>query len=73
MSLAELIKQPRSLEEADVDLTLKRLYDGGSLYLGELADRMAIAGIIDALRLAKNIGCWHGILIFSTYNGRLDI
>lgn len=73
MSLAELIKQPPSLAEADVDLTLKHLYDGGSLDLGELADRMVIAGIIDALRLAKNIGCWHGILIFSTYSGRLDI
>jgi hypothetical protein len=52
MPLAELIKQPRSLEEADVDselivdLTLKHLYDGGSLDLGELAERMAIAGII---------------------------
>jgi predicted ATPase with chaperone activity len=50
MSLLELIKQPRTIDETAldaellIDLTLKHLYDGGVLDLHQLADRMALTG-----------------------------
>ncbi|MDO9269478.1 MAG: hypothetical protein Q7T96_10270 [Methylobacter sp.] len=50
MSLLELIKQPRTVDETALDaellldLTLKHFYDGGVLDLHQLADRMALAG-----------------------------
>ncbi len=50
MSLLELIKQPRTIDETALDaellldLTLKHLYDGGVLDLQQLADRMALTG-----------------------------
>jgi predicted ATPase with chaperone activity len=50
MALLELIKQPRTVSETDldtellIDLTLKHLYDGGVLDLHQLADRMALTG-----------------------------
>jgi len=50
MSLLELIKQPRTIDESALDvellldLTLKHLYDGGVLDLQQLADRMALTG-----------------------------
>jgi predicted ATPase with chaperone activity len=56
MSLLELIKQPRTLEETTLDkellldLTLKHLYDGGTLDLQQLVDRMALTGsVIEAI------------------------
>ena len=50
MSLLELIKQPRTIDESAldaellIDLTLKHFYDGGVLDLHQLADRMALTG-----------------------------
>lgn len=50
MSLLELIKQPRTIDETAldaellIDLTLKHFYDGGVLDLQQLADRMALTG-----------------------------
>lgn len=50
MSLLELIKQPRTIDETALDaellldLTLKHFYDGGVLDLHQLADRMALTG-----------------------------
>jgi predicted ATPase with chaperone activity len=50
MSLLELIKQPRTIDESALDaellldLTLKHFYDGGVLDLHQLADRMALTG-----------------------------
>ena len=61
MSLDDLIKQPRSIQETGVDaellvdLTLKHFYDCGVLDLRQIADRMALAGsvmdsILESLR-----------------------
>ena len=50
MSILELIKQPRTIDESAldaellIDLTLKHFYDGGVLDLQQLADRMALTG-----------------------------
>ncbi len=61
MSLDDLIKQPRSIQDTGidgellVDLTLKHFYDCGVLDLRQIADRMALSGtvmesILDPLR-----------------------
>lgn len=50
MSLEELTKQPRTIDESAldaellIDLTLKHFHDGGVLDLQQLADRMALTG-----------------------------
>ncbi len=50
MSVLELIKQPRTIDESALepelllDLTLKHFYDGGVLDLQQLADKMALTG-----------------------------
>ena len=66
MSLLELIKQPRTIDETALDaelltdLTLKHFYDGGVLDLQQLADRMALTGnllegILTSLRKGSRI------------------
>ncbi len=66
MSLLELIKQPRTINETALDaelltdLTLKHFYDGGVLDLQQLADRMALTGnllegILTSLRKGSRI------------------
>lgn len=59
MSLSELTKQPRTVEESFLDpellfdLTLKHLFDGGVVDLHQLTDRMALTGSMMEGILAK--------------------
>jgi len=68
MSLLELIKQPRTIEESAldaellIDLTLKHFYDGGIMDLHQLADRMALSGNV-----------MEGILGFLRKDSRIEV
>ncbi len=68
MSLSELIKQPRTIDESAldaellIDLTLKHFYDGGVLDLQQLADRMALTGKV-----------MEGILVTLRKDSRIEI
>lgn len=68
MSLLELIKQPRTIDESAVDaellldLTLKHFFDGGVLDLHQLTDRMALTGNV-----------MEGILLTLRKDSRIEI